>query len=487
MPIRFGTDGWRAVIADDYTFENVRRVAQATALFWKSEKRKKTECYSWKPGSYACTYRPAEAGFAVGYDARFLSESFAREAAKVLAAYGIPVWLSKTVVPTPTLSQAIADQKLSGGVMITASHNPYQWNGFKIKMEFAGSALPLITKQVEEELDRLVAQNAPVLTTPQAPIEEVDFHEPYLKAVRERVDLKSVEKQSFKIMTDPLYGTDIGLVKRLMPKINLEEIHAERNPLFPGLNPEPIDLNLHELMRLVPSRKADVGLSFDGDGDRIGAVDEAGNFLASHEILCLLIWHLVKHRKWSGGIVKTFSCTNRVKLLAEYFNLPFHETPIGFKNVAQLFLTEDILIGGEESGGIGMKNHIPERDGLFNGLMLLELMAATGKPLGKVLNEIHKEIGTFYTDRIDLHVAIEKRDAVIRRLSGNVPARLDSLKVDGTSALDGIKYLLERNSWILFRPSGTEPLIRIYAEASSKPSVKQLLEAGRKLVEEDQD
>jgi len=485
MEIQFGTDGWRAKIADTYTFENVRKVAQATATFWKSEKRKKLECYTWKPGTYACTYRPPERGLVVGYDARFLSEDFALEVAKVLAANGIPVFLSKTITPTPVTSFAITERNLSGGVMITASHNPYRWNGFKIKMEFGGSSLPAITDGVEEELKKMTRENISPLTTPKAPIEEIDLISPFFDAIRKKVDLASIEKQAYKIMVDPLYGTNVGLFKRFLPKANVHELHGYRDPLFGGLNPEPIDLNLRELMASVPKEGAAVGLAVDGDGDRIGAVDENGNFLSSHEIFCLLLWHLVKHRKWSGGVAKTFSTTNRVKLLAEHFKLPFYETPIGFKHIAKLFLTEDILIGGEESGGIGIKNHIPERDSLLNALLLLELMSVTGKKLGEILQEIHQTIGTFYTDRLDMELLPTHRQRVLTCLQQNIPGEIGGLKVEGSSTLDGVKYLLEGHAWMLFRPSGTEPLIRIYAEARNRDDVKKMLDRGRTIVEEE--
>jgi len=485
MSIQFGTDGWRAKIADTYTFDNVRLVAHATARFWKSEKRKRLDCYSWKPGTYACTYRPAENGLLVGYDARFLSENFAAEVANVIASHGIPVHLSKTIAPTPTNSYAVKDRNLSGGIMITASHNPYQWNGFKIKMEFGGSSLPEITQGVEEELERILKENAVLPTEPKAQIQEVDLIEPYFDSIRKLVDLDIIQKQNFKLISDPMYGTNVGLLKRLLPKSDIHEIHGYRNPLFPGINPEPIDLNLKELMKTVPAEKGAVGLAFDGDGDRIGAVDEEGNFLSSHEIFCLLLWHLVKNRKWSGGVAKTFSTTNRVKLLAEHFKLPFYETPIGFKYIAQLFLTTDMMLGGEESGGIGMKNHVPERDSLLNAMMLLELMAVSGKKLGENLRDIHALIGTFYTDRIDMGLPPEQKQSLIHRLTNDVPKEFGGLHVEGVSNLDGIKYLLTNHAWILFRPSGTEPLIRIYAEAGSQQQVQTLLQQGRMLVTEE--
>lgn len=480
MEIQFGTDGWRARIAEAYTFENVRRVALATARFWKSEQRQRLSCYSWKPGTYACTYRPADQGIVIGYDARFLSEDFALEAAKVVASQGIPVLLSQSISPTPTTSFAIAGKKLSGGIMITASHNPYAWNGFKIKMEFGGSSLPEITQGVEQELKTVTT--SPPLPPTEAGIQKIDLLTPYLNALKEKVDFPLIEKNKIKMSVDPLFGTNAGIVQKLLPKADIHEIHGIRNPMFGGLNPEPIDVNLQELMNLVPKEQAAVGLAFDGDGDRIGAVDEKGNFLSSHEIFCLLLWHLVKHKKWSGGVAKTISTTNRVTLLAKHFGLEAYETPIGFKHICKLFLTEDILIGGEESGGIGIKNHIPERDSLLNALLLLELMAVTGKKLGEVLNEIHETVGFFCTDRIDLTLPPGTKETVLATLTKQVPSSMEGTKILETSALDGVKYHLENHAWILFRPSGTEPLIRIYAEAGSKTLVTRLLEAGKKMI-----
>jgi phosphomannomutase len=487
MEIHFGTDGWRALIADTYTFDNVKKVAQAAAHFWKSEKRRKLSCYSWKPGTYACTYRPPEKGIVIGYDARFLSDQFARTAAEVFASNEIPVFLSKCIAPTPTVSFAIADQKLSGGIMITASHNPYNWNGFKIKMEFAGSALPEITQGVEQEIKKVSREkSAAAVEKSDAMIEMIDVIGPYFNAIKQKVDLALIEKNNFEILVDPLYGTNVGLMKKLLPKARIEEIHSEKNPLFGGLNPEPIDVNLRELMHDVPFKKASVGLAFDGDGDRIGAVDENGRFLSSHEIFCLLLWHLAKNRQWKGAVAKTFSTTNRLKLLSDHFCLPFYETPVGFKHICKLFLTQDVLIGGEESGGIGMKNHIPERDSMLNALMLLELMSTEGKKLGEILNDIHQTIGFFHTDRIDLHLAIESKEAVLSSLTQNVPDKINGFKLEGVSNLDGVKYLLEKNAWILFRASGTEPLIRIYAEAEGKEKVTGLLEKAKELVEHGQ-
>lgn len=488
VDIQFGTDGWRARIADTYTFENVRQVAHATSLFWKSEKRKNLACYSWQPGTYACTYRPAENGLVVGYDARFLSENFALEAAKVFQAHGIPVFLSKTLSPTPATSFAVSGRKLSGGIMITASHNPYEWNGFKIKMEFGGSALPEITQGVEEELKQLNDKKLPPVDRTvggsKSSIQEVDLITPYFDALDKMVDLQLIQKKGFKIITDPLFGTNVGLTKRLLPKAEIIEIHGTRNPLFPGLNPEPIDVNLKELMQRVPHETGSVGLAFDGDGDRIGAVDENGSFLSSHEIFCLLLWHLAKHKKWTGAVAKTYSTTNRVKLLAEHFKLPFFETPIGFKYICQLFLTKDLLIGGEESGGIGIKNHIPERDSLLNALFLLELMAVTGKKLGEILNEIHQTIGFFFTDRIDVKLPEGVTGTLLAYLKSHVPSEMAGLKVVEASHLDGTKYHLDQGAWILFRPSGTEPLIRIYAEAGSREMVGRLLQSGKTIVGE---
>lgn len=487
VQIKFGTDGWRAVISDEFTFENVRLVAQAIAQYLKSPGREALPVYhldSDNP-SYQVPFRPFTAGVVVGYDTRFLSEGYAEEVARVLSSNEIPVFQCSQALPTPTVSFAIKDRQAAGGVMITASHNPYQWNGMKVKMEYAGSSPPEVTQEVEQQVKQILSSSSPIKREPRSSIERLEPLTSYMESLRKLVEVDRLKSSGYVVAVDPMYGAGQGLFRKAVPGLPLVEIHGERNPCFGGRHPEPLDETLPELKELVRGGKAQVGFAFDGDADRIAAVDEKGRYLDSHDIFCLLLWHLVRFRGWKGGVAKTFSTTKRVKLLTEHFGLPFYETPVGFKHICHLMLTRDILIGGEESGGIGIKNHIPERDSLLNALLLLELMVSAGKKLGEILAEIHREIGEYVCHRLDLRISSnEAKQNALRLLRESPPASFDGTRVAEVSHLDGVKYLLEDGSWILFRASGTEPLIRVYAEAQSSQKAGSMLSSGEAMVKE---
>ncbi len=465
--IKFGTDGWRAVISDDFTFENVRIVAQAYCNYLK------------KNGLHG-------QGIVIGYDNRFQSEDFAFESAKVAASNNIKAYLTGSV-PSPVISFTVKNRSLGGGIMITASHNPSQWNGFKIKSQFGCSASGQTTKDIEAELLNV---KAPVITSDHPDlIVKIDPKEDYFTHISKFVDLAKIKQAGINIVIDPMHGSAAGYVKEILARngIGCKEINSARDPLFGGINPEPIPLNLAELSDLVKDSGITdpglwIGLATDGDGDRIGGVDGQGNFLTSHDMFVLLLKHLVENKKLSGSVIKTFNITNLVGMLASKYKLTVHETPIGFKYIADHMLKEDVLIGGEESGGIGIKGHVPERDGVLNSLLLLECIACYKKDARAILNSVMDEFGYFYYDRIDIHLTEEQRNRVRSKLGVLKPGTFIGEKVTDMQDLDGIKMFLEDRSWILFRLSGTEPLVRIYCEATSIDKVKRMLGEGEKLL-----
>jgi len=467
MQIKFGTDGWRGVIAREYTFETLSMVAQATMDYLNRE------------GLW-------EKGLVVGYDRRFMSRDFARRVAEVAAGNGIKVRLSESFAPTPAISWAVRQMNAGAGVMITASHNPAEYNGFKIKEAFGGSARPFTTKVVEEIVAYNIANGRRVVDCPydeavkKRLIELFDPSEGYFHQIWHYVNMDLIAKAGIAVVVDPMYGAGCGYIPRLLN--GTDEIHSQENPSFGGQPPEPIGDNLKELSALVASGKYKVGLALDGDADRIGAVDENGDFFSSHCIFTVILRHLVEYKKMTGGVVKTVSTTRMIDLLAEKFGLKLFETPIGFKHICELMLENDILIGGEESGGIGVKGHIPERDGILMGLLLLEAMAVSGKGLRQLLNETMDEIGHFYYRRIDRHIDVAAKAQLIERLSDQPPEEIDGRKVVSTNFSDGFKFIFENGDWLLIRPSGTEPVLRLYSESSSSEQVDRLLRAASVLA-----
>jgi phosphomannomutase len=458
--IKFGTDGWRARIAEAFTFDNLRLVTQALVNYLKEQGL-------------------AARGLAVGYDHRFQSETFAQAAAEVCAGAGLKTRLLTHPVPSPVLSYTVKNLGLGAGIMITASHNPPDWNGFKIKEGFGGSAFPETTKAVEAHLsDRL-------MINPTANgIEPYDPDPEYLKKISSLVDLELINNHGLKIIFDPMYGSGAGYLKKL--GLRYLGIRENRDPLFGGINPEPIPVNLEDSISLTKevalkyASELTACLVVDGDADRIAAIDGSGRFINTHNVFCLLLRHLVLHRQLSGSVVKTFNLSNLIDKLCQRYNRPLTVTPIGFKHIAAKMIKEDILLGGEESGGMGIKGFIPERDGILASLMLLELMAYEKMTLGQILDEIMNEEGYFYYDRVDIHT--EQAQAIVKRLSQTPPNKLGGKTVAKIETLDGLKLTLEDDSWILFRASGTEPLLRVYVEAARPELVKQLLGEGEKLA-----
>jgi len=468
VQILFGTDGWRGVIAREFTFDNLALVAQATMDYLNREGL-------------------ADKGLVIGYDRRFLSREFAEHVAQVAAGNGLRVWLTDDYAPTPAVSWAVHEKQAGAGIMITASHNPAVYNGFKVKEAFGGSARPSTTKVLEG----LVAANlASGRDINEIPLPEAissglvtlfDASVGYLNQLGRYVDLNLISTANIPLVADTMFGAGSGFLSRLLPQAT--EIHSEYNPGFGGSPPEPTEEHLTELADLVKSGSYRVGLALDGDADRIGAVDETGSFFSSHMIFTVLLRHLYERKGLRGGVVKTVSTTRMVDLLAEKYGLEIFETPIGFKHICELMIANDILMGGEESGGLGVKGHIPERDGILMGLLLLEAMAMSGMGLRQLLNETMDEIGHFYYRRIDLPIGQEAKAELIARLNTDSPAGIGGQTVSATNFSDGFKFIFADKSWLLIRPSGTEPVLRLYSEAQDPAVVERLLSAARELAE----
>jgi alpha-D-glucose phosphate-specific phosphoglucomutase len=481
MPITFGTDGWRAVISDEFTFDNVRRVAQAIA-----------ETLLERNGNGGTAAAPGAAPLAVvGFDTRFLSDRYARAVAEVLAANGLCVALTRADAPTPAVSFAIPTLKAVGGVMITASHNPPRYNGIKLKSAYGGSATVADTKRVEAkladaqasgrepkrmELDEALAQGV---------VTRFDPMESYAAHLRGLVDFEAIRAAGLRVAVDAMYGAGRGYLKRLLEAAGCEvtEIRGEMNPGFNGIHPEPIARHLVPLIELMQSGGFDLGLATDGDADRIGAVGPTGKFIDPHCIMTLTLRHLVESRGLRGAVVKTVSTTQMLNRLARDYGLAIHETPVGFNYIGDLMMTEDVLIGGEESGGISIKGHIPEGDGVLMGLLMAEVVAHYGKSPEAMLDELMAQIGLFCYARNDFKVKPFEKKALVAFLTERAPKELDGIPVASVNTRDGVKYVLEDDSWLLIRPSGTEPVLRVYAEAHSDERVAALLAEGRKLAD----
>lgn len=472
-PIKFGTDGWRGVIADDFTFDNVRKAAAAIAGYILNAKGPQES---------------AAEGVCIGYDTRFASDRFARAVAEVLAAAGIPVRLASRITPTPALSYGVRHLGAAGGVMITSSHNPYQWNGVKYKAFYGGSGKPSIIAAIESFLDKPLPK-----TAKPSPIEEFDFLPDYLKAIRRFADLDLIAKSGFKFAIDCMYGAGSGILAGIFKSIGVDyiEIRAEHDPLFPGINPEPIEPHVRALQEAVVEHRCQAGFVTDGDADRIGAADENGNFVDPHKIYAVLLEWLLTRKRWPGDVTRAFNTTSMLDRIAARYGRNLHEHGIGFKYVCDLMLEKDILIGGEESGGIGIARHLPERDGLLNALLLANVMAEEGKTLGQLVQQLQNTYGEHQYGRIDLHISDDLKNAAIARAKAGVRSFAE-MPVERVETLDGIKFFLDNpeaktqpnaaKTWLLLRASGTEPLLRIYSESCSKESVIKLLEAARKFA-----
>ena len=470
-PIKFGTDGWRGIIARDFTFDNVRACAQGVADYLK------------RAGL-------ARRGLIIGYDNRFASEDFAAAAAEVVAGNGIKVYLCSKAAPTPVVSFGVVAQKAGGAIIITASHNPAAWNGFKYKTDDGASAPTEVIAELEKNISATLAagkiNRVPLAeAVEQGKIEYLDLAPLYLDRLARLIDLDELRRANLKVAVDSMYGAGIGYFKELLGggAIRLTEINGERNPLFPGIRqPEPIAVNLESLSATVKGQRASVGLATDGDADRIGVLDENGVFLTPLQVFALLALYLLEVRGERGAIVKTITTTSMLYRLGEIFKVPVYETPVGFKYVAPIMLAQDALIGGEESGGYGFRGHIPERDGILAGLYFLDLMLKTGKTPSQLIDYLYSKVGAHYFRRIDVEFPEEERQAINNRLKDNPPQSVDGVEVVKLDTEDGFRFTLADNTWLLIRFSGTEPVLRIYTESDSPARVDRLLEQGKKLA-----
>ncbi|MGB6688096.1 MAG: phosphoglucomutase/phosphomannomutase family protein [Terracidiphilus sp.] len=467
--IKFGTDGWRGVIADDFTFANVRTAAEAIAAYIHAKED------------------PAK-GLCIGYDSRFGSKAFARSCAEVAAATGIPVMLANDITPTPALSFGVRERGAAGGIVITSSHNPPQWNGVKYKAWYGGSGKPSIMAEIESYLGQQVARAAQP-----APIREVDFLPTYLKAIESFADLDLIAKSGMKFAIDSMYGAGRTILSDIFTRLGVAHVQIRGNvdPLFPGINPEPIEPHIRALGEAVVANGCHAGLCTDGDADRIGATDEHGNFVDPHKIYSVLLSWVLKRKNWPGAVTRAVNTTKMLDRICAKYGRELIEHGIGFKYVCDLMLEREIVMGGEESGGIGFQRHLPERDGLLNALLLANVMAEEGKTLGQLVADLQAEYGEHQYGRIDLHIPGDVKNSAIARAKALQPGDrvFGGMPILRVETLDGVKFFLDNpeatakpnaaESWLLLRASGTEPLMRIYSESCSKESVNKLLEAGR--------
>jgi alpha-D-glucose phosphate-specific phosphoglucomutase len=470
-PIKFGTDGWRGIIAEDFTFDNVRICAQGVAEYLRQNGLDKQ-------------------GLVIGYDTRFASEDFAAAAAEVIAGNDIRVHLCLKPAPTPVVSFTVPATKSAGAIVITASHNPGSWNGFKYKSQDGASASEEITSQIEgtiaslTRLGRDVKRLALDKALKKGLIDYLDPAPAYFDHLGHFVDVEGLRRRKLNIIVDPMYGAGIGYFKTALQNGNLRitEINAERNPSFPQIQPEPIAKNLATLSRLVVEQEADVGLATDGDADRIGIMDEKGQFLTQHQVFALLCLYLLEVRGERGALIRTLTSTMMLSRLGKLFDVPVYETPVGFKYVAPLMMEKNAIIGGEESGGYGFRGHVPERDAILAGLYFLDFMVKTGKTPSQLLDYLYSKVGPHYYDRRDFHVSTAKRQTILHRLSSSSPDSIAGTKVTKLDTTEGFRFFLGDDSWLLIRFSGTEPLVRIYSEAESLERARKLLDEGKKLI-----
>lgn len=474
MTIKFGTDGWRAVIAEDFTFENVRLVSQAVADYINNDLR----------GS-----NPASV--VVGFDTRFLSDRFAHAVSGVMAANDINVWLTRADAPTPSVSYNVKAKNALAGVMLTASHNPPRYNGFKVKASTGSSASPEACATIENYLEKLQSDGANV--------NSMDFDEAvesgkvmlfdpawmYFEHLNSLLDMDTISRSEARVVADPMFGSGRGIIAALLARTrcSVTEIRGYMNPGFQGIHPEPIAKYLNMLVATIQQQHADVGLATDGDADRIGAMDRFGNFVDPHTIMALALRYLVEERGQKGQVVKTVSTTAMLNRIAHKHNLEIIETPVGFNHIADHMITGDVLIGGEESGGISIRGHIPEGDGVLMGLLLLEVMGAYGAPLHEIIADLQAEFGPTFYRRVDLRLRerIDKK-VMVKKLSENAPGSMAGQTVRDVQTTDGVKFVLADESWLLIRPSGTEPVLRVYSEGTSTDSVEAMLSAGQELA-----
>jgi phosphomannomutase len=472
VTISFGTDGWRGIIADDFTHENVRKVAYAIAR-------------------YVVRAENPLAGVLVGYDNRYGSEHFARTAAETLTLAGIPAFLADHSCPTPAISLLVRLRRAAGGIVITASHNPAKWNGMKYKASYGSSALPSIVAQIEQELAAVLRDGLPALPPRPALIHSLDVRAPYLEALDRLVDWDRLKSAGYGFLIDSMHGSGSGLLKALFDRhgIACQEIRGHRDPLFGGAHPEPIEPHIEPMRQAIRAGHFHAGFAMDGDADRIGAMDSDGAFVNPHQIFSILLWHLAGTRNIPGEVAKTFSVTKLVDKLAAKFGRRLHETPVGFKYICELMLERDILLGGEESGGIGTKLHLPERDATVSALLLAEVLAWHRKSLGDLLRELHAEFGEHHFGRVDLILGPGQKEKALDYFRNPNLSRFLDAPIRNREDLDGVKLYLgdtggrpREAGWLMIRGSGTEPMLRLYAETASPAATRDILDRAAAFV-----
>lgn len=454
-PIKFGTDGWRAIIAQEYTVDNVMRVAEATALWMKTKGMTK---------------------IVIGHDCRFAGKLFTESAIRVYTNHGLSVTTAEGFVSTPMVSLAVVKTKADLGVVITASHNPPSYNGYKLKSSFGGPTLPTDIAAVEELIPDAISVEYPFYQSIKESVTYIDMEQMYMDHVAASFDLELIANSGMVLAYDAMYGAGQNVVRRLFPDAYL--LHCDDDPSFKGQAPEPIHRNLTELSETIKQNaEVNLGLANDGDADRIGMYDEDGNFVDSHHILLLLLHYMAQYKKLTGKVIVTFSVTDKMKKLAEHYGLDCEVTKIGFKYIAEIMTREDVLVGGEESGGLAVKGHIPERDGVWIGLVIMEFMALTGKSIKQLVQDIYDIVGSFAFDRDDLHISNDKKWAIIDKCKSGAITALGDRTIIRTETIDGYKFYVSDDEWVMIRPSGTEPVLRVYAQAPDMAGVRTLLAA----------
>lgn len=456
--IKFGTDGWRAIIAKEYTVDNVKRIATGTALWIKQN---------------------GGDSLVLGYDCRFGGLMFAETTAQIMAHHGIKTYFDKNISTTPMVSLGVVRKKAKMGVVITASHNPPTYNGYKLKSDLGGPSIPkdidavealIPAENITDELPSIEQMEKEGL------LEYVNLEDLYMAEVEAKFDLETIRNSGVICAYDAMYGAGQNIVRRILP--SAVPLHCELNPSFDGQAPEPIDKNLQELSQLIKNNKnITCGLANDGDADRIGMYDEDGTFVNSHQILLLIVHYLYKYKNMTGKVVVSFSVTDKLKKLCELYGLEYQVVKIGFKHVAEIMITENVLVGGEESGGIAAAGHIPERDGAWIGLLVLEFMAKTGKSIKELMEEVYALVGHFAFDRDDLHISNDKKWSIIEKCKNNEYTKFGAYSVQRVETLDGYKFYLSEDKWVMIRPSGTEPVLRVYAQGPTVEEVRNILSA----------
>lgn len=469
--IKFGTSGWRGIIAEDFTVEKVKFVTQAIVEYIKSEGKQ-------------------DKGVIIGYDPRFMSEKFAETSARVLAGNNIKAYLCNRDTPTPVIAYEIVRNKLAGGINFTASHNPPQYSGLKFSPSWGGPALPDTTKFIEEKCNALSNEQIKTIDfnkgKQEGLIKIVDPKKSYFSRVAKLINFRAIKKSKLKIATDVLYGTGNGYLDALLEKADVRQkvIHNWRDVLFGGNAPEPSNENLKELKEIVKKESCHLGLSTDGDADRFGIIDSDGSFINPNQTIAVLLYHLIKNRGWKGVVARSVMTTHLIDKLAKKFGLELKETPVGFKYIGEIMVSNenDFMIGGEESGGLTIRNHVPEKDGVVACLLVAEMVAVSKKSVNKILAEITKLVGPVYSDRINFHLTKQQMENLRDGLKSKVPKTFGSFKVKKVITLDGYKFILDHNSWLGIRLSGTEPVVRLYLESDSLSKINKLKSIGKKYI-----